>query len=148
MQNATAFGTVNQTERKSLMSSSGLGVRRSQSTNATASTKAAQSSAITSGRVKLDVSASMIANTRVASAPAPSTVPTVSTRSCRWSELSGTTIAATISAARPKKRLNQKIARQLHRPTSAPPMTGPIARASPETAAQTPTARARARSSV
>jgi len=90
----------------------------------------------------------MIANSSVASAPAPSTVPTVSTRSCRWSELSGTTIAATISATRPKKRLNQKIARQLHRPISAPPMTGPNARARPETAAQTPTARARARSSV
>ena len=43
------FGTVNQTERKSFTSSSGCGARRSQSTNATASTTAAQSSPMHEG---------------------------------------------------------------------------------------------------
>ena len=42
-------------------------------------------------------------------------------------------------------RLNQKIARQLHTPTSAPPRTGPTASASPDTAAHTPIARDRLR---
>ena len=97
---------------------------------------------------KLDVSASMIPNTRVASAPAPSTVPTVSTRAACGSELSGTTTAATSSASSPKNRLNQKMPRQFHAPMMAPPITGPSASASPDTAAQTPTALARARSSV
>ncbi len=61
---------------------------------------------------------------------------------CR-SDDSGTLTAARTKATRPKARLNQKIARQLENPTSAPPMTGPSARASPETAAQTPRASAR-----
>ncbi len=51
-------------------------------------------------------------------------------------------------ATTPKMRLNQKIARQSQRPTSAPPRTGPIASASPDTAVQTPSARALVRSSV
>ena len=59
------------------------------------------------------------------------------------SELSGTATAAMVKAITPKPRLNQKIARQLEKPTSAPPITGPSASARPETAAQTPSASAR-----
>ena len=59
------------------------------------------------------------------------------------SEVSGTATAARTKATTPKPRLNQKIARQLEKPTSAPPMTGPRASASPETAAHTPSASAR-----
>jgi hypothetical protein len=44
--------------------------------------------------------------------------------------------------------LNQKIPRQPNQDTSAPPNTGPTARASPDTAAHTPIARSRARCSV
>ena len=62
-------------------------------------------------------------------------------RPCR-SDDSGTLTAARTKATTPKPRLNQKMARQLENPTSAPPMTGPSARASPETAAQTPSASA------
>jgi hypothetical protein len=56
-------------------------------------------------------------------------------------------MAATASAARPNVTSNQKIPRQLHTPTSAPPRTGPSASENPETAAQTPSARLRLRSS-
>ena len=90
----------------------------------------------------------MIANMSAASAPAPSMVPSVSTRAAVGSELSGTVTAATISAISPKNRLNQKMPRQLHAPMSRPPTTGPRASASPETADQMPTAQARSRSSV
>ena len=72
----------------------------------------------------------------------------MSTRAACGSELSGTTTAATSSASSPKNRLNQKMPRQFHAPMMAPPITGPSASASPDTAAQTPTALARARSSV
>ena len=84
---------------------------------------------------------------RAANAPAPSTVPGTSTRPAPGSALSGRTMAATTSAARPKVTSNQKIPRQLHTPTSAPPRTGPSASENPDTAAQTPSARLRLRSS-
>ncbi len=90
----------------------------------------------------------MTPNSRAVSAPAPSSVPAVSTRLALGSALSGRTIPATTSAARPKMRLNQKIPRQPNQSVSAPPTTGPSASASPETAAQMPTARSRARCSV
>ena len=72
----------------------------------------------------------------------------VSTRAAVGSELSGTVIATAMSAMRPKNRLNQKMPRQLHTPTSRPPMTGPRASASPATADQMPTAQARSRLSA
>src|SRR5437763_1521242 len=87
----------------------------------------------------------MMAKIRAASAPAPSTVPRASTRPAPRSALSGRTMAATTSAARPNVTSNQKIPRQLHTPTSAPPRTGPSASENPETAAQTPSARWRLR---
>ena len=59
------------------------------------------------------------------------------------SEDSGTQTAARTKATTPNPRLNQKMARQLEKPTSAPPITGPRASARPETAAQTPSASAR-----
>src|SRR5947208_57312 len=92
-------------------------------------------------------SVSMIENTNAASAPAPSRVPAVSTRFAVGSALSGRMIAATISAASPKARLNQKMPRQLHTPASTPPTTGPAASANPDVAAHTPTARLLARAS-
>jgi hypothetical protein len=148
VQNATTFGTVNRGSRKNRGSISGFPARCSHQMNKTASTAEMTKSVTGIVAPKLDVSASMIPNTRVASAPAPSRVPAVSTRAARGSALSGTTTAATSSAASPKNRLNQKMPRQFHTPTMAPPITGPSASASPETPAQTPTARARARSSV
>ena len=39
-------------------------------------------------------------------------------------------------------KLNQKMARQLETPTRIPPITGPRARANPDTAAHTPSASA------
>ena len=90
----------------------------------------------------------MTPKTSAVSAAAPRTVPAMSTRCASGSALSGSTISPATRATSPKARLNQKIARQFHTPTSAPPMTGPTARASPDTAAQTPTARVRVRSSV
>ena len=72
----------------------------------------------------------------------------MSTRAAVGSELSGTVTAAAMSAMRPKTRLNQKIPRQFHAPTMAPPITGPRASASPETADQMPTAQARSLVSV
>ena len=48
-----------------------------------------------------------------------------------------------VKATAPMNRLNQKMARQLHRPTITPPITGPRASASPDTAAHTPNASAR-----
>ena len=104
-----------------------------------------QNSAMTSGAANPAVSALMIAKTRAASTPAPSSAPAVSTRCASGSALSGRITAASTRAASPKTRLNQKIARQFHRPTSAPPMTGPRASARPDTAAQTPMARSRLR---
>jgi hypothetical protein len=148
VQNATMFGTVKRASRKNRKSSSGWAARRSLATNATASTTATQNRMMTSVAPKPAVSASMIANISAASAPAPKTVPSVSTRDAVGSELSGTVIAAAMSAARPNTRLNQKIPRQLHAPTIAPPITGPRASASPETAAQTPIAWARCLVSV
>ena len=56
-------------------------------------------------------------------------------------------IAATVSAASPNPRLNQKMPRQPHSPTSTPPTTGPAASANPDVAAHTPIARLRARAS-
>jgi hypothetical protein len=58
--------------------------------------------------------------------------------------LSGNAIAATMNANAPKTRLNQKTARHDQMPTRMPPMTGPMASASPDTAAHAPRARARA----
>ena len=92
-------------------------------------------------------SASMIAKTKVASAPAPSSVPAVSTRAAVGSALSGRMSAATIKAASPKARLNQKMPRQFQAPMITPPMTGPAASANPDVAAHTPTARLLARAS-
>src|SRR6516165_4293627 len=102
---------------------------------------------ITGAEPKPADSASMIANTNVASAPAPRMVPAVSTRAAVGSELSGRMTAATISAASPNARLNQKMPRQLHSPVSTPPTTGPAASANPDVAAQMPTARFLARAS-
>jgi hypothetical protein len=89
----------------------------------------------------------MIAKTKLARAPAPSKAPAVSTRAAAGSALSGRMIAATIRAASPKARLNQKMPRQLHVPTSTPPTTGPAASANPEVAAHTPIARPLTRAS-
>src|SRR5215469_11261440 len=83
-----------------------------------------------------------------ARAPAPSTVPGTSTRPAPGSALSGRIMAATSTAARPKVTSNNMIPRQLHTPTSAPPRTGPSASEKPDTAAQTPSARLRLRSSA
>ena len=80
-------------------------------------------------------------------ADAPKAKPGMSTRWASGSAFSGRTSTPAASAASPKARLNQKIARQFQTPTSKPPMTGPRASASPQTAVHTPTARARARSS-
>ena len=102
---------------------------------------------ITGAEPKPADSASMIANTNVASAPAPRIVPAVSTRAAVGSALSGRMTAATMSAASPNARLNQKMPRQLHTPVSTPPTTGPAASANPDVAAHTPTARFLARAS-
>jgi hypothetical protein len=124
------------------------------------------SSAMTPGAPKPSFSALITANVKAVSAAAPSTVPEMSTRCASGSEFSGSTNAPAIRAARPNATLNQKIARQLsgfgpggrpgtvggadppivvQTPMSAPPMTGPRARASPDTAVHTPMARARIR---
>src|SRR6478752_321801 len=102
---------------------------------------------ITTAEPKPADSASMIAKTNVASAPAPRIVPAVSTRDAVGSALSGKMTAATIKAASPNARLNQKMPRQLHTPVSTPPTTGPAASANPDVAAHTPTARFLARAS-
>ena len=94
--------------------------------------------------------------------------PGMSTRCASGSEFSGSTIIAAISAARPKITLNQKIPRQasglgrgaiplaaaggappieVQTPMIAPPITGPRARPRPVTAAHTPRAQLRVRSS-
>src|SRR5207237_2890323 len=96
---------------------------------------------MTTGEPNPADSESMIANVNVASAPAPRIVPAVSTRAAVGSALSGRVTAATIRAASPKNRLNQKMPRQFHRPIRIPPTTGPAASANPEVAAHTPTAR-------
>jgi hypothetical protein len=83
----------------------------------------------------------MTAKTPAASAPAPSSVPGISTRTAWVFELSGKMIAATIRAASPNTRLNQKMPRQFQAPTITPPMTGPAASANPDVPAQIPTAR-------
>ena len=54
------------------------------------------------------------------------------------SDVSGTATAAKTNATTPNPRLNQKMARQLEKPTRTPPMTGPRASARPDTAAHTP----------
>ena len=102
---------------------------------------------ITTAEPKPADSASMIAKTNVASAPAPRIVPAVSTRDAVGSALSGKMTAATIRAASPNARLNQKMPRQLHTPVSTPPTTGPAASANPDVAAHTPMARFLARAS-
>ena len=61
--------------------------------------------------------------------------------------LSGKAKAAAARARSPNVTSNQKIPRQLHAPTRVPPSTGPSASENPETAAQTPSARLRLRSS-
>src|SRR5215467_10584964 len=100
------------------------------------------------GAVKPAVSPLMIANTSAASDDAPSTVPTVSTLPALGSALSGSTIAPAARTASPNVTSNQKMPRQLQSPTSSPPSTGPSASEKPETAAQTPSARFRLRSSA
>ena len=83
------------------------------------------------------------------SAAAPSTLPAMSTRCPSGSAFSGSTARAPTSASAPTARLNQKIARQSPcLPIRAPPITGPIASATPDTVVQTPSAQARSRSSV
>jgi len=103
--------------------------------------------AITSGAANPAVSALITAKTSADNATAPSTVPAMSTRCASGSALSGRTSIPRPSAAAPKARLNQKIARQSQIPVSTPPMAGPRASASPQTAVQTPTALSRSRSS-
>ncbi len=87
----------------------------------------------------------MVANVAHPRANAPRMKPGMSNRARTGSELSGRTMAAATRATIPKIRLNQNTARQDHSPTSTPPMTGPMASASPDTAAQIPSARARRR---
>ena len=141
------LATLNCGTRRKRRSSSGFGDRRSHQPNAANMTALRHSKAITRAEPKPADSESMIANTNVASAPAPSIVPAVSTRAAVGSELSGRMTAATISATSPKTRLNQKMPRQLHTPVKMPPTTGPAASANPEVAAHTPIARLLARSS-
>ena len=100
------------------------------------------------GAPKPSVSPLMTANVKAVSAATPISAPAVSTRCASGSALSGSTSRPAASAASPKARLNQKMPRQLHTPTSAPPMTGPAARARPDTADHTPSARVLTRSSV
>ena len=147
MQNAAILAVVNCGTRRKRKSSSGFGDRRSHQPNAANMTALRHSKAITRAEPKPADSESMIANTNVASAPAPRIVPAVSTRAAVGSELSGRMTAATISAISPKNRLNQKMPRQLHTPVRIPPTTGPAASANPEVAAHTPIARLLALSS-
>lgn len=133
--------------RKYPRSSSGCTARRSCRPNHTPATALTHSSAITSGAANPAVSALITAKTSADNATAPSTVPAMSTRCAPGSALSGRTSVPRPSAAAPKARLNQKIARQSQIPVSTPPMAGPWASASPQTAVQTPTARSRSRSS-
>ena len=148
MQKATTFAVAKRATRRYLRSMSGWAARASRQKNATAATALTSSSPITLGAPNPAVSAVMIANTRVASTAAPSSAPAVSTRYASGSALSGRITAPSTRAARPNNRLNQKMARQFHAPTSAPPITGPSARARPDTAAQMPMARSRLRRSV
>ena len=141
VQNATMFAVVNCGTRRKRRSSSGLGARRSRQVKAASRTALAHNKTITSAEPNPADSELMIANTNVASAPAPSSVPAVSTRAAVGSALSGKMIAATIRAASPNARLNQKMPRQLQTPTSTPPSTGPAASANPDVAAHTPIAR-------
>ena len=118
------------------------------SLEAVAATALTPSSASTPGDPNPESSPPMMAKTMAVRAVADRTVPGMSTRWASGSELSGSTITPATKAASPNATLNQKMARQSHSPTSAPPMTGPTARARPDTPAQTPTARLRMRSSV
>jgi len=138
----------NRGTRRNRRSSRGCAARLSHQKNAAAATALRQSRLSTLGEVKPLFSPPITPKTRAVRAAAPRTVPGMSTRCASGSALSGSTIRPATSAASPKARLNQKIARQFQAPTSAPPMTGPRARASPDTAAQIPTARVRVRSSV
>ena len=74
-------------------------------------------------------------------------MPGASIRRDWRSAVSGTKAAAITKLTAPNARLNQKMARQSEMPTSTPPMTGPSASASPDTAAHTPSASARIRRS-
>ena len=144
VQNAAMLAVVNCGTRKKRRSSSGSRARRSHHTNAAASTALRHSKTITPAEPNPADSASMIANTKAARVPAPSSAPTVSTRAAVGSALSGKMIAATIRAASPNARLNQKMPRQFQTPTSTPPTTGPAASANPDVAAHMPIARLRA----
>ena len=89
----------------------------------------------------------MTANVTAVMAHAPVTRPgTSSFRPC-GSLLSVSVTAATPSERAPKPSPNQKMLRQPKPAVSTLPMIGPRASASPETAAQTPRARARSRRS-
>src|SRR5215469_1424695 len=109
--------------------------------NATADSALRQNSAITPGEEKPEVSASMTAKISVASAAAPKTPPAMSMLLASRSAFSGRNTTPAANAATPNVTSNQKMARQSQTPTSAPPMTGPSASDSPDTAAHTPSAR-------
>ena len=139
---------ANRATRRNRRSSSGWAARYSRHRKAQPATTLTQNSASTAGAVNPVLSPVITPKISVASAAAPSSAPAISTRWASGSAFSGRTIAAAISAATPNTRLNQKMPRQFQPPTSAPPRTGPAASASPATAAHTPMARLRARSSV
>ena len=147
-QKATTLAVRKRGTRRYLRSSSGWAVRCSHQKNAAAAAALMHSSTITLAAPKPESSPPITAKTSAVSAAAPRIAPGMSTRCASGSALSGSTISPATSAARPKNRLNQKIARQSHTPTSAPPKTGPTARARPDTAVQTPRALVRVRSSV
>ena len=74
-------------------------------------------------------------------------IPRSPDRRLPGSAFSGNVHAAPTNATTPNRRLNQKMARHDQIPARVPPITGPRARAELETAAQTPSARARSRPS-
>ncbi len=86
----------------------------------------------------------MTAKIVVPSATGPRMNPAQSLRADIGSALSGTVIHAATKIAAPAAKLNQNTSRQPPMPTRMPPKTGPSARARPEMAAHTPSARARA----
>ena len=142
VQNAATFAVVNCGTRRKRRSSTGYGgPPLPPARTPRPEPRSAHSKTITVAEPNPADSASMTANTNVASAPAPSSVPAVSTRRRGGVALSGKMTAATTRAANPKTRLNQKMPRQFQAPTITPPMTGPAASANPDVAAHTPIAR-------
>src|SRR5665213_248286 len=140
---ATTIAPLNRRERKYSRFNSGDALTRSIRTNPARAITPTRKSPMTNELRYPSVSPRITANVNAPSPAAPTRNPGMSRRDDWGLDDSGTVFRASSTMSSAAPTLNQNTPRQSPSATRMPPITGPKARARPETAAQVPMARAR-----